>query len=145
MAAVSPPAILCFVDTNIWLYAFIEAEDRQKQARAKAVIQSNELVVSTQVINEICVNLLKKTQLTEPDIQALILSFYSHYRVVELDQDTLFKASTLRQQYSLSYWDSLIIASALLARCELIYTEDMQHGLQLENKLTIQNPFQSPI
>lgn len=71
--AVTEQATTCFVDTNIWLYAFIEAEAGHKQARAKAVIQDNEVIVSTQVINEVCVNLLKKTRFTEPDIQALIL------------------------------------------------------------------------
>src|SRR5215813_11115861 len=51
----------CFVDTNIWLYAFIEGEDRQKTARAKELLEaSRTLIVSTQVINEVCVNLLKK-------------------------------------------------------------------------------------
>ncbi len=143
MAATEPPTSPCFVDTNIWLYAFIEGEDSHKQARAKATIQDNEVILSTQVINEVCVNLLKKTQLTEPDIQALIASFYSHYTVVEFDQDILTKASILREQYHFSYWDSLIVASALAAQCALLYTEDMQHGLQVENKLTLQNPFHS--
>lgn len=101
------------------------------------------MILSTQVINEVCVNLLKKTQLAEPDIQALIASFYSHYTVIEFDQDILTKASALREQHHFSYWDSLIVASALAAQCTLLYTEDMQHGLQVENRLTLQNPFHS--
>jgi predicted nucleic acid-binding protein len=141
MVAIEDPTPACFVDTNIWLYAFIEGEDSHKQARAKTIIQDNEVILSTQVVNEVCVNLLKKTQLTEPDIQALIGSFYSHYTVVELDQGILTKASALREQYHFSYWDSLIVASALAARCALLYTEDMQHGLQVENRLILQNPF----
>ncbi len=141
MAAIEHPTLTCFVDTNIWLYAFIESEDSHKQVRAKTIVQDNEVILSTQVINEVCVNLLKKTPLAEPDIQALIVSFYSHYTVVEFDQDTLTKASILREQYPFSYWDSLIVASALAARCSLLYTEDMQHGLQVENKLILQNPF----
>lgn len=141
MAVTEPPTTPCFIDTNIWLYAFIEGEDGRKQARAKATIQDNEVILSTQVINEVCVNLLKKTQLTEPDIQALIVSFYSHYTVVEIDQDILTKASALREQHHFSYWDSLIVASALAAQCTLLYTEDMHHGLRVENRLTLQNPF----
>lgn len=143
MAATELPTSPCFVDTNIWLYAFIEGEDGHKQARAKNTIQDNEVILSTQVINEVCVNLLKKAQLAEPDIQALIVSFYSHYTVVEFDQDILTKASALREQYHFSYWDSLIVASALAAQCAFLYTEDMQHGLQVENRLTLQNPFRS--
>lgn len=143
MAATDHPTPMCFVDTNIWLYAFVEGEDSHKQTRAKTTIQENEVILSTQVINEVCVNLLKKTPLTEPDIQALIVSFYSHYTVVEFDQAILTKASALREQHHFSYWDSLIVASALAARCALLYTDDMQHGLKVENGLILQNPFHS--
>jgi hypothetical protein len=70
----------CFVDTNIWLYAFIEGEERQKTARAKELLEaSRTIIVSTQVINEVCVNLLKKAQFVEQQIQRLIESFYAKY------------------------------------------------------------------
>ena len=53
----------CFVDTNIWLYAFIEGDDPQKTSCAKALLQaSHTIIVSTQVINEVCSNRLKKAQ-----------------------------------------------------------------------------------
>ena len=57
-----PASSLCFVDTNIWLYAFIDGPDVAKSERARQLLSDNEdsLVVSSQVINEICVNLLKK-------------------------------------------------------------------------------------
>jgi predicted nucleic acid-binding protein len=109
----------------------------------KKIIQANEAIVSTQVINEICVNLLKKTELSEQDIRALILSFYGSYRVIELNPDILLKASELRDQYSFSFWDSMIVASALYAQCEILYSEDMQSGLQVEEKLIVQNPFKT--
>jgi len=69
----------CFIDTNIWLYAFIEADGEQKSAAAKSVIQKPDVVVSTQVVNEVCVNLLKKVSLSEDNIQALITAFYEKY------------------------------------------------------------------
>jgi len=49
----------CFIDTNIWLYAFIEAGDAAKSAVARAIIRQSEPVVSAQIVNEVCVNLLK--------------------------------------------------------------------------------------
>ncbi len=131
----------CFIDTNIWLYAFIQTQDSRKQVMAKNIIQEHDIVLSSQVINETCVNLLKKTALAEPELQALIRSFYSHYAVIEPDQEMLLKASELRAKHSLAYWDSLIVASALLAGCDYLYSEDMQDGLQVDGKLTIQNPF----
>lgn len=47
---------LCFIDTNIWLYAFIEEDDVTKSAVARQLLQTIEPLVSTQVINEVCVN-----------------------------------------------------------------------------------------
>ena len=143
MAAPESAPTLCFIDTNVWLYAFIRAQEDNKHGIAKKVIQANEAIVSTQVINEICVNLLKKTELSEQDIRALIRSFYGSYRVIELNPDILLKASELRDQYSFSFWDSMIVASALYAQCEILYSEDMQSGLQVEEKLIVQNPFKT--
>ncbi len=141
MPALEKPPVRCFVDTNIWLYAFIESNDDQKRITAKAIVQSCDVVVSTQVINEACVNLLKKTPLQEVEIRQLIAAFYEKYIVVESEQDALLTASELREKYSLSFWDSVIVASALRTNCSILYTEDMQDGLKVEEKLTIVNPF----
>lgn len=50
-------------------------------------------------------------------------------------------ACKLRQKYNFSYWDSLIISCVLVSSVDVIYSEDMQHGLVIEEKLTIINPF----
>jgi predicted nucleic acid-binding protein len=47
----------------------------------------------------------------------------------------------LRESYSLSHWDSLVVAAALQADTSILYTEDMQDGLIVANQLTIVNPF----
>ena len=69
---------------------------------------------STQIISEVCVNLIKKIQFSEEDIQNPIASFYEKYTVVEISKEILLKASELRKQNSLSYWDSVVVASALV-------------------------------
>lgn len=126
----------CFVDTNIWLYAFLEGEDRQKTARAKELLEaSRTIIVSTQVINEVCVNLRKKTQFAEQQIQQLIESFYARYMVLDLSQALLLNASALREQYTFSFWDSTIVSSALHADASALYSEDMQDGLVVENRM----------
>ena len=89
----------CFIDTNVWLYAFIEGDDRQKSTRAKLLIEvSRAVIVNTQVINEVCVNLIRKAQFSEQQVQQLIESFYAKYSVVELNKLLLLKASALRAQ-----------------------------------------------
>jgi predicted nucleic acid-binding protein len=141
MRASEKTSARCFIDTNIWLYAFIESSEAQKRASAKAIVQSFDVVISTQVINETCVNLLKKTSLQEAEIRRLVAAFYTKYTVTKIERSTLLTASELREKYSLSFWDSVIVACALWADCSILYTEDMQHGLKVDEKLTIVNPF----
>ncbi len=131
----------CFIDTNIWLYAFIEADDTARSATARTLIQESEPVISTQVINEVCVNLLRRADFMEEQISQLIESFYEKYLVIELNRSVLLTASQLRQQYSLSFWDSIIVASALSAGVSILYSEDLQHGLVIEGQLQVRNPF----
>ena len=131
---------LCFIDTNIWLYAFIPSQDSNKSAKAKAVIQQSDIAISSQVINEVCVNLIKKAQFDEPRLRQLINSFYNRYNVGLIDTDILLKSSELREKLQLSFWDSLIVSSALLGGAEILYTEDMSDGMVIEGSLTIINP-----
>ena len=131
-----------FFDSNIWLYSFIDSY-QEKYEISKNLIKSNEekIVLSIQVVNEVCFNLLRKANFEESQIQELIDNFFNRYRFSRFDQDLLTKASKLRERYSLSFWDSLILSAALFSNCQIIYSEDMQHDLLIENKLKIINPF----
>ena len=131
----------CFIDTNIWLYAFIEGDDSVKSAAARMLIQETDPVISTQVINEVFVNLLRRANFSEEQVYRLIESFYEKYPVIELSKSGLLTASQLRQRYSLSFWDSTIVASALRAGVSVLYSEDMQHGVTIEERLDVRNPF----
>lgn len=130
-----------FIDTNIWLYSFIQSQDIKKTEIARAVIKNCEVVISTQIINEMCVNLIKKVNFSEGKVQHLIESLYKKYPVFELSQDILLKASKIRADKCFSFWDSLVAASALDCDANFLISEDMQDGFILENKLTIINPF----
>lgn len=134
----------CFVDTNVWLYAFIASDESgHKSSLAREVIEGQDVFISTQVINEVCVNLIKKAGFGEAQISGLIESFYEEYPVVEIDSTILLAASSLRQKYSFSYWDSLIVASAIESGVEILYSEDLQNGLLVEGRLKIVNPFEN--
>jgi predicted nucleic acid-binding protein len=78
MSETEAASTLCFVDTNIWLYAFIAGQDAAKSAKARQLLQENatSLIVSSQVINEICVNLIRKAHVPESTLAPLIHSFY---------------------------------------------------------------------
>ena len=130
-----------FIDTNIWLYSFIQSQNKEKTEVARTIIKECEIVISTQIINEMCVNLIKKVDFSEGKIQNLIESLYKKYTVFELSQDILLKASKIRANQSFSFWDSVVAASALDCDADYLISEDMQDGFKLENKLTIINPF----
>lgn len=129
-----------FVDTNIWLYAFME-DKGEKNKIAFSIISNTNIFLSTQVVNEICINLITKTDYNEDDIAKLVNNVYSKYNVSIIDKQTILLSSNVRKKYKVSYWDSLIIASAIEDECSTIYTEDMQSGQVIEEKLKILNPF----
>lgn len=131
----------CFVDSNIWLYAFNRRQDEVKHQIAKAVVAEPGLLVSTQVINEVCKNLLQKASFSEAQISKVVAAFYKRCQVTYLSKENLLQASALRSQYQLSFWDSLICAAALNSRATILYSEDMQDGLIIENRLIVTNPF----
>jgi predicted nucleic acid-binding protein len=137
-----PENDICFIDSNIWLYAFIE-DDTTKNEMAQSLIKNTQPVISGQVINEICVNLIRQAKFPEAQISELIETFYQKYDVIELHRDLLLVASQLRQDYRFSYWDSLIVAAALVSGATTLYSEDMQHGLTVHEQLKITNPFKT--
>jgi predicted nucleic acid-binding protein len=129
-----------FLDSNIWIYALTN-QDPNKQASAANLINAPNVVVSTQVINEVCVNLIKKAAFSEDQIKQLLTAFYQGCQVIEFDLNLLTLASDLRTQYSVSFWDSLILSSAIVAGTRTLYTEDLQDGLIINQQIQIINPF----
>jgi len=136
-----------FLDSNVWLYRLldnqsVDIEERQrKRDIAYTFTEVQGSIVSVQVINEVCANVLKKASFAEEQIKTLIQSFEKRCKVVALDVELLASASDLRLQYRFSFWDGLIIASALSANAEILYSEDMQSGLVVSDRLEIVNPF----
>ena len=134
-------SVIKFVDSNVWLYALVANQDAHKEKTARKLTRSKNIAVSVKVVNEVCVNLIKKHNFDEAQIQKLIRSFFGRHQVIEIDRNILLNASTLRDKHSFSFWDSLIVSAALAANATTLYTEDMHDGLIVENKLKIVNPF----
>ena len=131
----------CFIDTNIWLYSFIESQDKEKSRIAKSIITESDIVLSTQIVNEMSVNLLKKARFSETTIRELIISLYERYRILELSSEILINASEIRKKFSFSFWDSIVAASALDSDAQYLISEDMQNGFKFDGQLTVVNPF----
>ena len=91
------------------------------------------------MLNEVCSNLIRKARYTEAEIQQTIDNFQERYPILDVTSSAIRQASVLRESYRFSYWDSLIIATALEAGCSTVYSEDMQDGLRVGG-LVIKNP-----
>jgi predicted nucleic acid-binding protein len=128
-----------FVDSNIWLYAFMDSTS-PKRTKSIQLIDKTGIILSTQVVNEVFANLLRKASYTESEIQQTIKNFQARYPILIVTIDIIRQASHLRTTYRLSYWDSVVIATAIDESCNIVYSEDMQHGLRIDC-LTIINPF----
>ncbi len=131
-----------FVDSNLWLYAFIEGQDNTKHLKAKLLLQNMQdvIIISNQVISEVSVNLLRKAKIDEISLQSIIQSFYQKYQVIPLLENNFISASNLRERYQFSYWDSLIVSVALQEKCTILYSENLSHQQKIGD-LTILNPF----
>lgn len=129
-----------FADTNLFIYA--ESQDQDKSSRAIEIIQDAP-VISSQVVNETVSVLTRKHGFLLPEAHEIAESLLDLCEVVAVDADTVRKAIDLAKRYSLSHWDSLIIAAALLAECRTLFSEDLQHGQVFDGQLTVINPFET--
>ena len=127
-----------FADTNIFIYA--ESDDGDKTARAMEIIETHP-VISVQVINETVNVLTRKYDFTLAEAHAIAESLLDLCEVVPVEVATVREAIRLARRYPLSHWDSLIVAAALRAGCDTLYSEDMQNGQIFDNRLTVVNPF----
>jgi len=129
-----------FLDTNIWIYLY--SEDTKSLIAEKLINRYFEnIIVSTQVLGECFTVLTRKTLKTDEESEEIIRDTASAYTVAGIDKSSVFKAVEIHVHYRYSYYDSLIIASALENNCSVLYTEDMSHNQLIENKVTIVNPF----
>jgi predicted nucleic acid-binding protein len=84
---------------------------------------------------------MRKAAFDDAKIERLVRAFYRRCVVMPVNETTMLTACRLRGSYSLSFWDSLIVASALAAGCARPYSEDLCAGQVIEGTLTITNPF----
>jgi predicted nucleic acid-binding protein len=133
-----------FIDTNILVYA--EASDApEKQKAALACLKQHHEaatgVLSTQVLQEYCNVALKKLKMTATHIRAQ-LDFYEQFEVIQITPAIIHLALDLNQTRSVSFFDALILASAKVAGCSVLLTEDMNVGENIGD-IQILNPFEN--
>ncbi|MFI3136361.1 MAG: PIN domain-containing protein [Methylococcaceae bacterium] len=132
-----------FIDTNIWVYAHLQDVNNNKCNIALALLEALPILVSsTQVLNEYY-SVMLKNKVADCLIQdnAEIIIAIADMQLIRIA--TIRLAHEIKLKYGFSYWDSLIVASALEAECQCLYSEDMQHKQLIESSLIIINPFKN--
>lgn len=134
-----------FVDTNIPIYAVSAHPDEAEKQRISEEILYREargLAISVQVLGEFYTQVTRPTRLgalSHRDAVAVIERL-QRLHVQAIIPETVNLALSYRTRFSLSYWDCLILASAKLSGCEVLYSEDMSDGQNYDGVRVI-NPF----
>lgn len=131
-----------FVDTNVLIY-FISAEENKKIKAREVIFSSQDVYISSQVLSEFISVCFSKELLGLEEIITLVNDLIEALRFSSIEKSTIKKALQIKKDSKYSYWDSLIIASALENNCSILYTEDMQDRQVFDSNLTIINPFKA--
>jgi predicted nucleic acid-binding protein len=127
-----------FFDTNTLLY-LLSSDSKKADWVSSNLQQSN--VISVQVLNEFTSASLRKIKISHTELDEFLDLFKSIFSVMKLDLETFNTGLMISRQYGYRHYDSMIIAAALEAGCERLYSEDMQHRQIIDKKLQIVNPF----
>lgn len=127
-----------FFDTNILLYLL--SGDSEKADRAEALLAKGG-VISVQVLNEFTAVASRKLGLSYPEIREVLQTVREVCKVDSIMVETHDLGLQVAERYKFSFYDSLIVASALLARCGTLYSEDLQDDQIIDGRLTVRNPF----
>lgn len=132
-----------FVDSNVLAYAADgRPAEAEKAAIARELLETGPFHLSVQVVNEFIAVAIHPGKLAMSRREAMLYSgqWMEENRVHPLTEDHLVLAHTWFEPGELSWWDSLIIASANLAGCDRVFSEDLNAG-QTYGKVTVINPF----
>ena len=131
-----------FIDTNVLIYA--EASDVPAKQRTaldllKRLYEEAQGVLSTQVLQEYCNVALKKLRLPVQHVRAQ-LDLYQQFEVIQVTPAIIHAGLDLHQTRSVAFYDAIIVASAQIAGCNVLWTEDLHAG-EIVGGVRIINPF----
>lgn len=127
-----------FVDSNILIY-LTDNDQRKKQVVQEIVLEKP--FINSQVAVEVANVYKRKFRFTKFELLNLWQDMLNDYKIAPTNHRSIQKAIQLVERYDFQLFDALIVADALRAGCTILYSEDMQHNMLVENKLTIINPF----
>ena len=126
------------LDTNILIY--LEGSDAVKRSISENLL-SCAPVIPSQVVTEFLNVTRRLRNISKLQAMDEAAALFADCRIAPIQNSTIDLAISLIQKYDFQLFDSLIVALALESECKILYTEDMQHGLLVNKKLQIINPF----
>ncbi len=127
-----------FFDSNVLLY--LASGDGVKADQAEAALAGGG-AISVQVLNEVANVARGKMHLSWPDTHRFLSTLRELLTVHPVTVETHAAGLTLAERHTLSLYDAMIVATALQAGCDTLWSEDMQHGTTIEGRLRIVDPF----
>ena len=129
---------LAFFDSNVLIYAL---DTDLKGDVARALLDRGGWI-SAQSLNEFVNVSRRKLKLDWSEVERLSEALRRRFApVLPLTEEVHVEALALAQRYGFAFYDALIVAAALIAGCDTLYSEDMHAGLVIEDRLTVVNPF----
>jgi predicted nucleic acid-binding protein len=129
-----------FLDSNIVLYL---ASGHQATADRAEELVNNGGTISAQVLNEIANVARRKMGMSWPETRNFLLIVRALLNVEPVTIETHDAGIALAERYQLSVYDGMIASAALLAECDTLFSEDLQDGLLIDNRLRVVNPFEA--
>jgi predicted nucleic acid-binding protein len=129
-----------FVDTNVLVYFYTKTEP-DKIDKLAPFLCSEELFISTQVLNELANVLHKKFKMQPPKIVAALKEISEQCSIILVDLQLILDAIEIMAQHKISYFDSVIVAAAIRAKCKILLSEDLNNGHIFYKNLKVINPF----
>jgi predicted nucleic acid-binding protein len=127
-----------FFDTNILFYAV--SDDSRKASVARSLLADGG-IISVQVLNELVNVGRKKMGMDWDEVDRMLGPIHLALRIVGLTVAIHEDGLRIARRYKLALYDAMIVAAALDAGCDTLWSEDLQHGLVIDERLTIRNPF----
>ena len=127
-----------FFDSNVLLYLI--SGDAEKASLAEAALARGGHA-SVQVLNEFTNVARRKASLSWREVDDVLGLVRRVCEIHPLLLQTHDRARTIAERFGIAFYGALIVSSAELARCRVIYSEDFQDGQRFENGLVIRNPF----
>jgi predicted nucleic acid-binding protein len=127
-----------FFDTSVLFYLL--SNDARKADRIEALL-AHRGIISVQVLNEFAVVALRKVGLPLLEIKEILDTVRAVCTVEPLTATTHDRGMEICERYKFSFYDSVIVAAALIVGAKVLYSEDLQHGQVIDRQLRIVNPF----